>query len=93
VIYNTDRGKAGPYKYLGTELKMPDHDFDIRLIKPDGTSLLVQWRVEGETVDVCVCNGDGQAEIAAVYVYMNDLGPAIKRKHGGFLAQQVTIMK
>lgn len=96
AIHDRNRGEAGPYKFLGTELQMPDHDFDIRLVKPDGTALLVQWRVENEIVDICLCKARAEEapDTKAVYVTMADLSPAKKkkRKKGGFLAQQITIM-
>jgi hypothetical protein len=94
AVHDRNRGKAGPYKFLGMKLKMPAHDFDIRLIRPDGSSLLVQWRVDGETVDVCLCKNKDEDDTSAVYVYMADLSPAKReREDAPFQAQQITIMK
>lgn len=90
VINN--KNSALGYQFMETELQMPDHDFDIRLIRPDGTSLLVQWRVENETVDICLCKDKEEPDKRAVYVTKADLSSAKRRKDGSLKGEQITII-
>lgn len=86
------KGKQSGYQFMGTELRMPDRDFDIRLIRPDGTSLLVQWRIENETVDICLCKDKEEPDKRAVYVTKADLSSAKRRKDGSIKGEQITII-
>jgi hypothetical protein len=83
-----------PYQFMGTELVLPKHDFDIKLIQPNGSALLIQWRIENGTVDVCFIKpgNEEEPETRSVYVSDANLKEVKRRKKGGYSAQQITIM-
>lgn len=92
-VIKDSKGRIVPYQFMGTEIQMPDYDFDIRLIRPDGTSLLVQWRIENETVDVCLCKDQDNPDTRTVCVTDANLGNVKRsRKDGSMQGQQITIM-
>lgn len=80
------------YKFVGTELELPDHDFDIRLNRADGTSLLIQWRIENETIDICFCKDEYTVDTRAVYVTDATLKNVKRRKDMALVGQQITII-
>lgn len=93
-VINDSEQRAVPYQFMGTELVMPKHDFDIKLIQPNGSALLIQWRIESGTVDVCLikAGNEEEPETRIVYVSNANLKEVKRRKKGGYSAQQITVM-
>jgi hypothetical protein len=42
------------YNYSEAELEMPAHDTDVALIMPNGHRIIVQFRVESPSIDICL---------------------------------------
>ncbi len=42
------------YRASDVNVQLPDHDTDVVLFFPNGEKMIVQWRVEGPSLDICL---------------------------------------
>jgi hypothetical protein len=42
------------YKSSDVDINLPTHDTDVTLFLPNGTPIVIQWRVEGPSIDICL---------------------------------------
>ena len=80
------KGKKSGYQYEEHEMVLADHDTDIKIILPHGEEYVFQWRVENQTVDLCIGKGSDSL-LKNVYLECND-GSG---KRSNSLADQITI--
>ena len=45
------------YTYSEATLSIPNHDTDLKLVLPNGRTLLLQYRVETTSMDICLAKG------------------------------------
>lgn len=83
-------GSPPHYRFAETAVQLEHHDTDIKLLLPSGASLLVQYRIEGESVDVFYADKDGAPKTASIYVYEADLRPA-KKRQGALQGEQIIL--
>ena len=41
------------YQYVESTLQLPGHDADLTIVFPGGQRALLQWRVDGPSIDLC----------------------------------------
>ena len=78
------------YSFAQCKVKIPDVDTDVTLVLPNGEKYLIQWRIENETIDICM--GDGEPMEKRVYVTTADLEDGKKQKDSSIVGEQITIM-
>ena len=73
------------------KIKLSEKDKDITLVTPNGTEIMLQWRVEGEgSLDICI---DGEEKYLSYNWIGNDLTPApINKEKNVHEINQVTII-
>jgi hypothetical protein len=54
IIHLQTRHSGGDYISSDMKVKVPDHDFDVEFIMPDGRWVLFQYRIEGQSLDICL---------------------------------------
>jgi hypothetical protein len=45
--------KVGRYISSDVKVQLPKHDADVTLFLPNGEPVLIQWRLDGPSLDVC----------------------------------------
>ena len=72
------------YKFTKKEVRLPNHDADVKIVLSNGTSIYLQWRTESPSLDVCF------HEKTTVTVWKDtDMTPARLNKHGFTEAMQL----
>jgi hypothetical protein len=80
------RSESG-YKFDGLDVLLPNHDCDIDIHLPNGGKFLLQWRIENETVDICL------NKKMVCYLFGEDLSPPKKTKEKDcYRVDQLTFM-
>jgi hypothetical protein len=79
------------YKFSNKTVKLPKHDSDLRVKLPNGLELLIQYRNENDTTDICLTK-DGMDQKCVVQAFNGDLTEAKKLPGKNCcLAEQVLI--
>jgi len=74
------------YEYSQLGLQLPDHDVDLDLKFPDGRVVVLQWRVEYQTIDLCFSEDDMR------HIYTGDgIAPGEQEKDGSIIGNQIII--
>jgi len=64
------------YKFQEHRIELKDHDTDIRIVLPSGEQLIVQCRVEGPSIDLCM--GDPLSKPEKTWSATCWIGPDMK---------------
>lgn len=82
----TQRSESG-YTSTAMTVEVPDHDTDIMVKLPNGLYMELQWRPEGQSVDVCM------DEHTTVMNWADDMkpAPAVKGTKDCYRAVQLVI--
>jgi hypothetical protein len=64
------------YVYSEIDIELQPHDTDINVILPSGKIMVVQCRVEGPSIDICM--GDPEASPPKTWEAINWIGPDMK---------------
>lgn len=82
---------TGKYKWAEGSVKLPKHDSDLRVKLPNGLELLIQYRGENQTTDICLMK-DGKDQKAVISTFNGDLTDAkpLPGKNSS-LAEQILI--
>jgi hypothetical protein len=92
----TTRVKGSQYRSSEQTVKVPDNDTDINIVLPNGEHYCFQYRVENQTVDLCIGNSKTLEPLQkACYLEDGDMRPGKKSKglpaHARMAAQIVII--
>jgi hypothetical protein len=80
------RHRSG-YKFDKLDVLLPNHDCDVDVRLPNGGKFLLQWRIENETVDICL------SKKMICYLFGEGLSPPKKTKEKDcYRVDQLTFM-
>lgn len=75
------------YRFDSLDVLLPYHDCDIDIRLPNGGKFLLQWRIESETVDICL------SKKMTCYLFGEGLSPPKKTKEKDcYRVDQLTFM-
>jgi len=53
-VSKSTSGKTGEYRCGDVDIQLPAYDTDVTLTMPNGEHIVLQWRVEGPSIDICL---------------------------------------
>ena len=75
------------YKFSQRKIKVPNHDHDITIAVPGGGVMTLQYRVEGNSIDLCL-----PPKTPTMVWKDGDLTPAHLKRNGSTFAEQICLM-